>query len=105
MHSNSLYAAKCYWPGATNGQLRRAAGRAGAACTGSAIAYLGSIVFPDDELVLCLFDAPSRAVVRATAERAGMPCERVMYWCWLPWAGAPTTMGEGGRPPRPAHWS
>ena len=59
--------------------------------TGSAIAYLGSILFEDDELVLCLFDAPSRAAVRRTSERAGIPCERVMDSHWLPPRPPPTT--------------
>jgi hypothetical protein len=46
--------------------------------TGSPVAYLGSILFPDDELVLCLFESPSRAAVMEANERAGIPCERIM---------------------------
>jgi hypothetical protein len=84
-----VYAAKCYWPGVNERQLEQAAARAmleaaTASRTGSAIAYLGSFLFEDDELVLCLFDAASRAVVRTTTERAGIPCERVMDSQWLP---------------------
>jgi hypothetical protein len=52
-----VFAAKCYRPGITAEELTRAATRA--ACEaelarhrGSALAYLGSILFPDDELVL-----------------------------------------------------
>jgi hypothetical protein len=69
MHARTLYAAKCYWPGVTESQLEQATVRAAAEArtasrAGAAIAYLGAIVFPDDELVLCLFDAGSRAAVR-----------------------------------------
>jgi hypothetical protein len=108
MDARNFYAAKCYWPGVTARQLEQASARAGAEAeaasrAGSTIAYLGSIVFPDDELVLCLFDAASRAVVRATAERAGMPCERVMYSHWLPWARAAAITRDHCRPPRPAN--
>jgi hypothetical protein len=84
-----IYTAKCYWPGVNASQLEQAAACAvleakAASGSGSAIAYLGSILFDDDELVLCLFDAASRAVVRRTTERAGIPCERVMDSHWLP---------------------
>jgi hypothetical protein len=98
-----IYAAKCYWPGVTEHQLEQAAARAiletaTASRTGSAIAYLGSILFEDDELVLCLFDAASRAAVRTTTERAGIPCERVMDSHWLapPRPQTPTTPIHGG---------
>ena len=70
-------AAKCYWPGVTERSLELAARRAGAGC-------VGSILFRDDELALCLFDAASSATVRRTAEAAGIPCERVMEALWLP---------------------
>lgn len=72
-----FFAAKCYWPGVTEQSLQLAARRAGARC-------LGSILFRDDELALCLFDAASSAAVRRTAEMAGIPCERVMDALWLP---------------------
>jgi hypothetical protein len=72
-----FFAAKCYWPGVTVQSLEPAARRAGAHC-------VGSILFRDDELVLCLFDATSSTTVRPTAEAAGIPCERVMEALWLP---------------------
>lgn len=83
-----VFAAKCYWPGITAEELARAASRAAreaalARHRGSELAYLGSILFPDDELVLCLFDGPSPAAVKETNERAGIPCERVMHSIWL----------------------
>lgn len=83
-----LYAAKCYWPGVTTRELEAAAVRAAteaeaASRRGGPVGYVGSILFPDDELVLCLFDAASSTTVRRTAERAGIPCERVMRSSWL----------------------
>lgn len=90
-----LYAAKCYWPGVTANELeavgtaaRRESRRARSGV--SAIAYLGSIMFPADELVLCLFDAPSQAAVKHTSEQAGIPCERVMPTLWLAPPETPT---------------
>jgi hypothetical protein len=84
-----IYTAKCYWPGVTERQLEQAAARAVLAATtsartGSAIAYLGSILLEENELMLCLFDAASRAAVLTTTERAGIPCERVIDSRWLP---------------------
>jgi hypothetical protein len=85
-------AAKCYWPGVTERAVALAAGRGSAEAeavsrAGSAVGYLGSILFRDDELVLCLFDASSSAAVRRVAERAGIPCERVMNSQWMPHSG------------------
>ena len=84
----TTYAAKCYWPGITDRDLasatRRAQAQATAASqTGVAVEYLGTIFFPDDDLVLCLLAAPSRAEVARISERAGLPCERVMHSIWL----------------------
>ena len=82
-HHSTVYVAKCYWPGVTEAELDRVADSAVREAdmvsrTGSPVAYLGAILFPDDELVLCLFDSPSRAAVKETNERAGIPCERIM---------------------------
>lgn len=84
-----LYAAKCFWPGVTLAELNEASHRArrdaGASrARASTPVYLGSVLFPDDELVLCLFDASSRASVQRASDRAGLPCERVMDTVWLP---------------------
>jgi Nickel responsive protein SCO4226-like len=47
------------------------------------VTYRGSLLFADDDLVLCLFDGPSPAAVKRASERAGLPCERVMDATWL----------------------
>ena len=60
-----LYAAKCYWPGVTQADLEQVAERAMAGLgTGSgSVIYLGSLLFAADDLVLCLFQGPTRAAV------------------------------------------
>jgi hypothetical protein len=75
-----LYAAKCFWPGVTAVELEQAVARV----PGDADAvYMASILFPRDELVLCLFDARSSAAVQHASDQAGLPCERVMETVWF----------------------
>jgi hypothetical protein len=73
-----LYAAKCYWPGVTEGEIvaRRPPSHDAS--------YVGALLFPNDALVLCLFEAPTPTAVRQATDRAGLPCERVMQTRWLP---------------------
>jgi len=81
-----LYAAKCYWPGVTQADLEQVterAGRAGLASGSNSVTYLGSLLFADDDLVLCLFQGPSRAAVIQASEWLGIPCERLMHLAWL----------------------
>ena len=82
-----LYAAKCYWPDVDERELERVTTRAlrtgDARARGSGVAYVGSLLFAGDDLVLCLFEGPSRAAVKQASERAGIPCERVMDSVWL----------------------
>jgi hypothetical protein len=81
-----LYAAKCYWPGVTHADLEQVAERAMAGLgTGSgSVIYLGSLLFAADDLVLCLFQGPTRAAVIQASDRLGIPCERLMEPEWLP---------------------
>jgi hypothetical protein len=78
-----LYAAKCYWPGVTEADLDRVAGRAALATGTSPVSYLGSLLFPADDLVLCLFCGPSRAAVIQASDQLGIPTERLMDSTWL----------------------
>jgi hypothetical protein len=83
-----LYTAKCYWPGVTQSELQHAAAAAGHEAArfrgeGKPIRYLGSLLFPADDLVLCIFDTPERELVSDTAGRAHIPCERLMETVWL----------------------
>jgi hypothetical protein len=83
-----FYAAKCYWPGVTEQELDRAMSRIAShphrtRKGGSDLVSLGGMLFPNDALALCLFDAPSSATVMTGAIAAGMPCDRVMELIWL----------------------
>jgi hypothetical protein len=88
-----LYTAKCFWPGVTEEELRRAAARAGGE-TGEErpTVFRGALYLPGDELVLCLFESSSRVGVKRASERAGMPCERVIETVWVD----PTNEGGTG---------
>jgi hypothetical protein len=81
-----LYAAKCYWPGVTSTDLEQVAERAAQAGLGLGrhhVAYLGSLLFAADDLVLCLFRGPSRVAVLQVSDRLGIPRERLMDSVWL----------------------
>ena len=81
-----LYAAKCYWPGVTQTDLEQVAARAaraGLAAGRNPVAYLGSLLFAADDLVLCLFQGPPRAAVNQASDRLGIPRERLMDAAWL----------------------
>jgi Protein of unknown function (DUF4242) len=80
-----LYTAKCYWPGVTPTDLAQLAARAQEASAAALpeVAYLGSLWFVDDDLVLCLFEGHSRAAVQQAGERARIPFERLMTSAWL----------------------
>jgi hypothetical protein len=81
-----LYAAKCYWPGVTESELEQIAARAsltGSASSRDSVAYMGSLLFSADGLVLCLFEGPSRTAVKRASDRLGIPSERIMDSVWL----------------------
>jgi hypothetical protein len=81
-----LYAAKCYWPGVTKIDIEQVAERAGSVASEpdrEGVVYLGSLMFSGDDLVLCMFEGPSRAAVMQASENAGIPCERLMDSVWL----------------------
>jgi hypothetical protein len=75
-----LYTAKCFWPGVTEDELRLVIGRTDPS---RGAAFRGALYLVRDELVLCLFDAPSPEVVKQASEHAGMPCERVIDTVWV----------------------
>jgi Nickel responsive protein SCO4226-like len=81
------YAAKCYWPGDDQRELERITARAlrtgDRPARDARVAYVGSLLCSDDDLVLCLFEGPSRAAVKRASDRAGIPCERLMAAAWL----------------------
>jgi hypothetical protein len=79
--------AECLLPGLTVGAAealsRRVAGElAGRPRPG--VAFLGSLLMPGDEVLLCLFSGPQDDV-RAVSERAGLPFERIVDCVGLAW--------------------
>ena len=78
-----MYTAECYWPGVTEAKLREAGARAAHAAEavsreGTRVRYLGSVLFPGDEVVLFEFDAASPEAVRRASERAELSVERIV---------------------------
>lgn len=81
-----LYAAKCFWPGVTESDIEQVARRAagvGLTTGAGTVSYLGSLLFAADDLVLCLFQGPSRGAVIQAGDRLGIPSERLMDSTWL----------------------
>ena len=76
------YLAECFWPGVQDSDLisldeRAIAGAAAVSVDGAEVRYLGSLVMREDEVVLCRFAGPERAVRRA-AELGQVPFERIL---------------------------
>jgi hypothetical protein len=73
---------ECFWPGVREDDVATIDRRALASVAelseqGEDVSYLGSLVMPEDEVVLCRF-AGSGDAVRRAAERAGIPFERIV---------------------------
>jgi hypothetical protein len=79
--------AECLLPGlsrATAEALGRRVRQEIAGPRGSQVSYLGSLLMPEDEVLLCLFAGPE-AEVRAVSERAGLPFERILACVGVGW--------------------
>ena len=92
-----LIAVKCYLPGLTRTEIEELAERVDRARrpVRSGVVYQGSLLFTTDDLLLCLFDGPSRAGVQRAAERGGIPWERLMDAVWLAPASTPGAERRG----------
>jgi hypothetical protein len=86
--------AECLLPGVTPEIAERLADqvRSELARSMSPVSFIGSLLMPEDEVLLCLFAGPF-AEVRALSERAGLPFERILRCVGLGWAvqGVPDT--------------
>jgi hypothetical protein len=79
--------AECLLPGLTlltAGELARRITAELAGRPRPGVCFLGSLLMPGDEVLLCLF-AGSEAEVRAVTERAGLPFERILACVGLGW--------------------
>ena len=54
---------------------------------GRHVSFVGSLLMPEDEVLLCLF-AGTEAEVRAVSERAGLPFERILACVGIGWQRA-----------------
>jgi len=80
----SSFIAECFWPDVSEADLEALDRRVEQAATGLDVRYLGSILLREDEVVLCQFDGTAEAV-RAVAERAHVPFERILHAARSPW--------------------
>ena len=79
--------AECLLPGLTLATAAELTARITAEITGRpqpGVVFLGSLLMPGDEVLLCLFAGPE-AEVRAVSERAGLPFERILPCVGLGW--------------------
>jgi len=79
------FIAECFWPDVNEADLEALDRRVARAATGLGVRYLGSILLREDEVVLCEFDGPADTV-RAVAEQASVPFERILHAARSPWS-------------------
>lgn len=85
--AESEYVAECLWPDVHEVDLRALDERVDAArltAAGENVAYLGSLLMREDEVVLCLFAGPL-ADVRRLADAARIPYDRILETARSPW--------------------
>jgi hypothetical protein len=79
--------AECLLPGLTLSRAEELAQRVRAELAGgprSGVTFLGSLLMPGDEVLLCLFSG-AQADVRAVSERADLPFERILACVGIGW--------------------
>jgi hypothetical protein len=79
--------AECLLPGLTVSLAEELARRVSAELAGrphSGVCFLGSLLMPGDEVLLCVFSG-AQEDVRAVSERAGLPFERVLACVGIGW--------------------
>jgi hypothetical protein len=87
--------AECLLPGLTVSRAEELAQRVSAELAGwpdSGVSFLGSLLMPGDEVLLCVFSG-AQADVQAVSERAGLPFERILACVGIGW----WTASEGSR--------
>jgi Nickel responsive protein SCO4226-like len=97
--TSSRFIAECFWVGVRQEDLRALDARVETCLVGMAalsVRYLGSMLMPEDEVVLCFFEG-SAAEVREVAKRAEVPFERILESDGTAWPGI--------KPPRPSRRS
>jgi hypothetical protein len=77
------FVAECFWPGVKEADIEAADARArlsaeALAQEGDPVAYLGSVLFPSDEVVFFEFSSLSADIVRRVSELAAIPFARIV---------------------------
>lgn len=83
--ASQWHVAECLLPGLTQASADSMALRVRAKLAdraGPEVVFLGSLLLPDDEVLLCLFEG-EREDVLAVCDRAEVPYERVLTCVWL----------------------
>jgi hypothetical protein len=85
---DTIYLVECFWPGATVEVVKAAVERARESAPaqpgeGFAVAFVGSMLVPADEVVFFQFTATSEQDVIRAARAAGLPFDRVSASLWL----------------------
>jgi len=94
---SSWQVAECLLPGITPA-IANALGdavKAELARSRNPVSFLGSLLMPEDEVLLCLFAGPL-AEVRTVSERAGLPFERILGCLGFGWTQPEPEEGQGG---------
>jgi hypothetical protein len=73
---SDTFLVECYWSGVDPDEAAAVVSRLGDA--EGPVRWLGSILIPEDEIVLATVEARSADDVRASAQAAGLPAERVV---------------------------
>src|SRR5690349_1973423 len=83
---SSWQVAECLLPGITPAIVNALADSVNAelARSPSSVSFVGSLLMPEDEVLLCLFAGPL-ADVRSVSERAGLPFERILGCLGFGW--------------------
>jgi hypothetical protein len=99
--TSTRFIAECFWIGVKPQDLNALDLRVQScvvamALDGESVRYLGSMLMPEDEVVLCFFEGSS-ATVRRAAERAQVPFERILESDGTAWPGIkPPSHGRKG---------
>lgn len=108
VEGSAEFVAECFWPDVADADLealdRRVEQATAELESGTAVRYLGSMLLREDEVVLCQFEGTADAV-RAVAERAQIPFERILATTRSPFPsrttprrrGTAAARGNGGR--------
>jgi uncharacterized protein DUF4242 len=79
------YFVECYWPGVSEPEAVAAVERISRAPGRSrSVSLVESILVPADEIVLCIFEGPSARAVGVSAQRCGLPADRIVDCVQLP---------------------